>query len=208
MNNSNLIILVFLLINFSFIPIVSSIFPFACETVSCLWCNAPRIKFVCSHRCQNCDSGNNKKAIQNKSEFVTFALNTTTPTLPTTKRWNFDPTVPLSAANARFKQCCSKLKDFQPGCVDLCHYDMSIPELQEAVLAGQCDLTHMAQYLFCANDGNDNTDCCDVKGVLAGRPQCTPFCTRDVNIGTLGQSHLVCAGFLPTIMRCHWAGMK
>ncbi|KAI1730981.1 DB module domain-containing protein [Ditylenchus destructor] len=123
---------------------------------------------------------------------------------------DFRPCVPTEIASRRLLQCCQQ-KLMPPGCLELCRYDITQPEIKKAFDAGKCGILNVAPFLECASQGQDNLNCCKHRNV-AGKsgPQCEVFCnpTGKTGLGSLGIQHLTCQSVIGDLLQCHHSGLR
>uniref|UniRef100_A0A915CNA4 Domain of unknown function DB domain-containing protein n=1 Tax=Ditylenchus dipsaci TaxID=166011 RepID=A0A915CNA4_9BILA len=120
----------------------------------------------------------------------------------------FRPCVPVAVASKRLLSCCQQ-KLMPAGCLELCRYDITQPEIKKAFDAGRCGILNVAPYLECASQGNDNLACCRQRRVAAkSGSQCEVFCNPGKGLGALGIQHLSCQSVIGDLLQCHHSGLR
>uniref|UniRef100_A0A914YGN9 Domain of unknown function DB domain-containing protein n=1 Tax=Panagrolaimus superbus TaxID=310955 RepID=A0A914YGN9_9BILA len=121
---------------------------------------------------------------------------------------NFQPCVPAEKASSKLLECCKK-RLMPPGCLELCRYDITQSEIRRQFDAGKCGLLHVAPFLECASDGNNNMECCKHRNVAQkSGPQCEVFCNPAGGLGALGLQHIACQNVIGDLLQCHHSGVR
>uniref|UniRef100_A0A914Q9S0 Domain of unknown function DB domain-containing protein n=1 Tax=Panagrolaimus davidi TaxID=227884 RepID=A0A914Q9S0_9BILA len=121
---------------------------------------------------------------------------------------DFRPCVPAAKASSKLLDCCKK-RLMPPGCLELCRYDITQAEIRRQFDQGKCGLLHVAPFLECASDGNNNLECCKHRQVAQkSGPQCEVFCNPASGIGALGLQHLACQNVIGDLLQCHHSGVR
>lgn len=96
-----------------------------------------------------------------------------------------------------------------PGCLELCRYDVTQPEIKRAFDAGKCGILNVAPFLECASAGNNNLECCRHRNLAAKSGlQCEIFCNPVGGLGSLGLQHLTCQNVIGDLLQCHHSGIR
>uniref|UniRef100_A0AC34FNT1 Uncharacterized protein n=1 Tax=Panagrolaimus sp. ES5 TaxID=591445 RepID=A0AC34FNT1_9BILA len=121
---------------------------------------------------------------------------------------DFRPCVPAEKASSKLLDCCKK-RLMPPGCLELCRYDITQAEIRGQFDAGKCGLLHVAPFLECASDGNNNMECCKHRNVAQkSGPQCEVFCNPAGGLGALGLQHIACQNVIGDLLQCHHSGVR
>ncbi|CAD5235241.1 unnamed protein product [Bursaphelenchus xylophilus] len=121
---------------------------------------------------------------------------------------DFRPCVGLEEANRRLLGCC-RGKNMPEGCLPLCRFDTTQPEIKRQFDTGKCGILNVAPFLECASQQQDNRQCCHASNVsLKSGPQCEVFCHPRDGLGSLGLQHLVCQNVISDLLKCHHSGLK
>ncbi|KRZ61476.1 hypothetical protein T02_3651 [Trichinella nativa] len=132
-----------------------------CQYLPCEYCEDPRLSTHCIAHCEQCIA-------ESRVWFDNPLVHTV-------------PQMSKEEASRIFRRCCENM-DIPDGCYDLCSYDTTYMQLNQAHKRRCCRFDHLREILICASGGNDVTHCCGEYGAFSGGlSYCRMFCRPSDN---------------------------